>query len=56
MNKGNCFQEIPLLLLSIQSIFFSVCLCIYVLFGRCNILKLVELLVLILKRERLIGK
>lgn len=55
INKGNCFQEIPLILVSSQSIFFT-CLHVYVLFGPCNIKELVRLLILILKRERLIAK
>lgn len=54
MKKGNCVQEILLILLSSESIFFM-CLHVYVSSDPCTV-EAVWLLALILKRERLILK
>jgi len=56
MEKGNCFREILLILVSSKSfLFFFMCLHVYVSSDPCTV-ESVWLLILILKRERLILK
>lgn len=54
MKKGNCFQEVVLILMSSERIFFM-CLHVYVFSDPCDV-ESVWLLILILERERLIPK